>query len=1038
MLKSADRHRKTTDPRRGTRRPGVERLESRAVPATFTVTTTADAGPGSLRQAILNANGTSGTDTINFIIPGAGLHTIAPASPLPAITDAVTIDGYSQLGSRPNSNGLGAADNAIIAIEISGANAGPNANGLQVTAANCTVRGLAIGGFSGSGLLLSGPGNARVRGCFIGTDPTGTQRRPNREGVLVLSTGNIIGGTAPGDRNLISANRNRGVLIAIGGGNVLFGDFIGTDATGTRALGNAGAGIAISSSSNNTIGGTAAGAGDLISGNQGSGIAIDDSAPAPAPTGNSIQGCLIGTDLTGARALGNFDVGVLLADASNNTIGGTDFGAGNVISANGAHGVSIQRGLPGARADGNIIQGNSIGTNTAGVPGLGNGGNGVDIDGSNNQVGGMDPAAGNTIAFNGRKGVVVEPGLINPAGTGNSILSDSIHDNASPFAIDLNDDGPTPHAGPQTPGAGANNNQSPPINLPQTLTFNPDGSANVTGSLIGSPGTSFTLQLFSNDGANLDEGQVLVDTLGVSTDSRGRATFQDSVFLPAGGVAVTATATDPAGNTSEFANFLPPGPAPDVSVRVAGVRASMAGPGTPGSMQNCTYVVSVTNNASTPAPEMTVKDAIPTGFTLLSATPSQGRFIPNGTQIVSCEFGTLAPGQTASLTVVVQGAEGSGTTKSTARAAGNLSDANPLNNIATGPICPTQAGDFDGDGRTDFAIYDQTASQFFVLKSAGGASTPQFGNPAHRNVPVSGDFDADGRVDTAIYDQSASQYFILLSGGGASTPQFGNPAHTNIPIAGDFDGDGKADFAIYDQTQSQFFILFSGGGAVTPQFGNPGHVNIPVAGDFDGDGRTDTAIYDQTASQFFILLSGGGARTPQFGNPGHVNVPVAGDFDGDGKADIGIYDQTQSQFFILLSGGGARTPQFGNPAHRNIPVAGDFDGDGKADFAIYDQTQSQYFILLSGGGARTPQFGNPAHANIPIPSSFSGTGASAAIAGASPLAMAVAPPPSPSGPAVTSRPSHWRSGAVGTAKQQIHVPPPRPLQGQATLASERT
>ncbi|HEV3165927.1 MAG TPA: FG-GAP-like repeat-containing protein [Isosphaeraceae bacterium] len=282
-------------------------------------------------------------------------------------------------------------------------------------------------------------------------------------------------------------------------------------------------------------------------------------------------------------------------------------------------------------------------------------------------------------------------------------------------------------------------------------------------------------------------------------------------------------------------------------------------------------------------------------------------------------------------------------------------------------------GDFDGDGKTDTAIYDQTTSQFFILLSGGGAKTPQFGNPAHTNIPITGDFDGDGKADTAIYDQTTSQFFILLSGGGAKTPQFGNPAHTNIPIAGDFDGDGKADIAIYDQTTSHFFILLSGGGAMTPQFGNPAHTNIPIAGDFDGDGKTDVAIYDQTASQFFILLSGGGAKTPQFGNPSDVNIPLAGDFDGDGKADVAIYDRTTSQFFILLSGGGAKTPQFGNPAHKNIPVAGDFDGDGKADVAIYDQTTSQFFILLSGGGGLTPQFGNPADSNVPLPSTYLGS-----------------------------------------------------------------
>jgi Bacterial Ig-like domain (group 3) len=281
-------------------------------------------------------------------------------------------------------------------------------------------------------------------------------------------------------------------------------------------------------------------------------------------------------------------------------------------------------------------------------------------------------------------------------------------------------------------------------------------------------------------------------------------------------------------------------------------------------------------------------------------------------------------------------------------------------------------GDFDGDGKTDLAVYDQTLSQFTITLSGGGSKSPQFGNGAHTNIPVAGDFDGDGKTDTAIYDQTVSQFFILKSGGGALTPQFGNPAHTNIPVAGDFDGDGKADLAIYDQSASQFFILLSGGGAKTPQFGNPAHVNVPVVGDFDLDGKADIGIYDQSGAQFFILLSGGGASTPTIGNSAHVNVPVAGDYDGDGKTDMGLYDQTAGQFTILLTGGGLMTPKLGNVAHVNIPLLGDYDRDGKTDVGVYDQTAAQFSIMFSGGGSESPMLGSVAHPNVPVPSVYLG------------------------------------------------------------------
>jgi hypothetical protein len=239
-----------------------------------------------------------------------------------------------------------------------------------------------------------------------------------------------------------------------------------------------------------------------------------------------------------------------------------------------------------------------------------------------------------------------------------------------------------------------------------------------------------------------------------------------------------------------------------------------------------------------------------------------------------------------------------------------------------------------------------------AMDASGNTATGRFTVDVVLRGAAAGDFNGDGKTDFAIYDQTTSQYFILFNGApGALTPQFGNPAHANVPVAGDFDGDGKADFAIYDQTQSQYFILFNGApGALTPQFGNPAHANVPIGGDFNGDGRADFAIYDQTASQYFILFNGApGALTPQFGNPAHANIPVGGDFNGDGKADFAVYDQTTSQYFILFSGApGALTPQFGNPAHTNAPVTGGSVGPARVRVAASDSTTSQRVTAPAG------------------------------------------------------------------------------------------
>src|SRR5712692_1943934 len=229
--------------------------------AATSVTNTNDSGPGSLRDAILSANGTPGADTITFNIPGTGTHTITPLSALPFITDPVTIDGYTQPGSSANTNGPGLPDNAVLTIELNGASAGPAAPGLFILASGSTIRGLVINRFSNSGIVMgaNASGNT-VAGNFLGTDATGTLNRGNSlQGVNIGGPNSTVGGTNPADRNVISGNTAAGIQIsgATATGNTVVGNFIGTKANGSSALANSGGGIAIGiSASNNAIGGT--------------------------------------------------------------------------------------------------------------------------------------------------------------------------------------------------------------------------------------------------------------------------------------------------------------------------------------------------------------------------------------------------------------------------------------------------------------------------------------------------------------------------------------------------------------------------------------------------------------------------------------------------------------------------------------------------------------------------------------------------------------------------------------------------------------
>lgn len=362
-------------------------LPSFASAATITVNsvadTTANDGTCTLREAIIAANmntasgaaagecaaGAAGSDTINFAIPGAGVHIIQPASPPPAITEPVIINGYSQSGASPNSLAVG--NNAALLIEIDGTNAGDLGTGglIYITAGSSTVMGLVVnraqGGNSGAIRLVTGDNNT-IQGNFIGIDPTGTIARGDGcQGIgLDASSSNMIGGLAAADRNVVSgAGDGCGWGISLSNGssdNQILNNYIGTNAAGTSALGNAG-GIGIGSfgagSLYNIIGGTTAAARNVISGNDG-GILVFDSAT----DGTLIQGNFIGTDANGTLPIPNGNEGIRIGSGAHDTIvGGNVAGAGNLIAFNGRGiGMSGQFGNPAE----NAILSNSIHSNT--------------------------------------------------------------------------------------------------------------------------------------------------------------------------------------------------------------------------------------------------------------------------------------------------------------------------------------------------------------------------------------------------------------------------------------------------------------------------------------------------------------------------------------------------------------------------------------------------------------------------------------------------------------------------------------------------
>ena len=461
--------------------------------ANFTVTNTNDSGAGSLRQAIVNSESVPGANTIDFAIPGPGPYTIALASALPAINDQVTIDATTQPGYAGTPLVFLNGANAVLAPNTPVVTDGSllqGANGLTFTSTGNTVRGLAIGGFSGVGIYLSTPpsslplvssgittaqvasGGDVIQGNYLGTDTTGRVAVGNALGGIFIETnGNLIGGDAVGEGNLISGNGSAGVTLAGLGAysNEVVGNRIGTDVTGTAALGNVNIGVLIrDGASFNIIGGSQPGFGNLISGNSFGGTSAsptDDPATTGAggvvilgPTSicNYILGNRIGTDISGAAALGNDFDGIAIAGARDNRIGGSAPGEGNLIAGNSAVGVRIS----GAGASGNLVAGNTIGAG----PGLGNAYDGVYLNGApGNTIGGPDAGASNTIANNGGSGVQIQGATATgDLVQGNVIASNQLDgvflNNAPGNAILDNQVSSNGFSGVELQGAGTTNN----------------------------------------------------------------------------------------------------------------------------------------------------------------------------------------------------------------------------------------------------------------------------------------------------------------------------------------------------------------------------------------------------------------------------------------------------------------------------------------------------------------------------------------------------------------------------------------------------
>ena len=551
-----------------TSRLGFDGVQPLIVPAVYVVTSTGDqddsdtsdglcltsVGTCTLRAAITQANWHGGPDTIDFNIAGAGIHVITLGSVLPIIHDAtggVTIDGYSQPGSSANTAPL--ADNAVINVALYGPGETTQFAALQIVSSNNVIRGLSIYHFWRKIWINGGSANV-IAGDFIGTDPTGTYASPARfdpaYGAIELddlTSDNIFGGTNLADRNVISGNPGEGIhLRSLNDRNITYNNIFGLNPSGTKALPNWIHGEDINyGSSDNVVGGLLPGQRNVSSGNVRSGFEVSHGTNTLR---NKVIGNYIGTWLDGnsctvpsAAANGAYSgdgsIGIHVEDGSSYTQVSY-----NVVGCSGNDYLSsAQGGGPdgGISVNGigevfNQVIGNRVGVSLNGAP-MGNFSYGIEVRYHNHNTLVQGNIIGNSVAA-----VEIGKALDTAAVTdifGETISQNSFVNNVGtpldlfPIGVNPNDAGDV--------DAGVN-----------TLLNHPMISGATTSSVIGTACPSCTVEVYKSDrGANVyGEGATFVGTGTAGSDGR----FSVAVSGLLIGDFITALATDPAGDSSEF------------------------------------------------------------------------------------------------------------------------------------------------------------------------------------------------------------------------------------------------------------------------------------------------------------------------------------------------------------------------------------------------------------------------------------------------------------------------------------------------------